>query len=205
MLLETKLNARFGLEKLGTAYTWEIMKPKYEAWLSNLKVIRFNQAEQTAIKIIPHLPIYQQIEKETNVPAVWLAAINERESSTNFNTYLGNGDPLNRSTRHVPINRGPFKNWQSGAMDALKLMNLIGLPAWSETFFCFKGELYNGLGYEIHGIPSPYIFGGTSVQKCGKYTSDGQYNPYIMDTQLGIIPIYFALIAQIPSLALPLV
>ncbi len=204
MLLKTKLSARFGLEKLGTAYTWEVMKPKYDKILQNYKITRFNQAEQTALRIAHYLPIYQEIYKQTNIPVAWLAAINERESSSNFNTYLGNGDPLNHVTRHVPAGRGPFKDWSSGAMDSLHQMGLVGLANWTLDFFCYQSERYNGFGYISHNEISPYVVGGTSLQTKGKYESDGHYNPDIMDTQLGTLAIYAALIAQVPTLAIPI-
>ena len=84
-------------------------------------------------------------------------------------------------------------------------MGLVGLADWTEDFFCFQAERFNGEGYELyHHIPSPYVFGGTSVQVKGKYTSDGHWNPYVTDTQLGVIAIYNAMIKINPDLALSL-
>jgi lysozyme family protein len=200
-----KLQARFQPEKLGAAYTWEVAKSKYDKILQTYKILRFNEAHQTAERIIPFLSTYRPISDQTNIPVAWLAAINERESSTNFHTYFGNGDPLNQRTRHVPAGRGPFSTWAEGCLDALHQMGLVGLANWTLDFFCYQSERYNGFGYEeFHNEISPYVVGGTSLQTKGKYTADGHFNPYVVDTQLGTLAIYSALIAQIPTLAIPI-
>jgi lysozyme family protein len=205
MLLTQKLTARFDLTACGASCTWEAMRAKYDKVLQTYKVTRFNEAAHTAERIIPFLPLYKAISAQTNVPVVWLAAINERESSTNFKTYFGNGDPLNQPTRHVPAHRGPFKTWDLGCLDALHQMGLVGLANWTLDFYCYQSERYNGFGYlEYHNEISPYVVGGTSLQTKGKYTADGHFNPYIMDSQLGTLAIYAALTAQIPDLALPI-
>src|SRR5208337_5589005 len=192
MLLATKLSARFDLASFGGAYTWEVMKAKYDKILDVYKNTKFQQAEETATRIVHYLPIYKAIYAQTNVPVAWLAAVNERESSSNFKTYLGNGDPLNRPTQHVPKGRGPFKTWNDGCLDALHQMGLTGLANWTLDFFCYQSERYNGFGYEGHNEISPYVVGGTSLQTRGKYQSDGHYNPYVMDEQLGTLAIYSA-------------
>ena len=202
--LDTKLRARFDLPSFGEAFTWPGMKAKYDKLLQVYKITRFNAATQTATRIIPFLPIYQAVSKETNIPPAWLAAINERESSSNFHGYFGNGDPINHRTIHVPAGRGPFKNWTEGCLDALHQMGLGGLADWTLDFFCYQSERFNGFGYEAHHEISPYVVGGTSLQTPGKYTADGRFNPNIMDEQLGTLAIYSALIAQIPTLAIPI-
>ena len=204
-MLRRKLTARFQVEALGAACTWEAMRPKYDKILQTYKVLRFNEAAQTAERIIPFIPLYKAVSTQTNVPVVWLAAINERESSTNFKTYLGNGDLLSQPTRHVPAHRGPFKTWDLGALDALHQMGLAGLANWTLDFFCYQSERFNGFGYEqYHNEVSPYVVGGTSLQTKGKYTSDGHFNPNILDPQLGTLAIYAALTAQLPDLAIPI-
>jgi lysozyme family protein len=205
MTTTKQLTARFQLEALGSVYTWETAKSKYDKILQTYKITKFHEAEATAIRIIPFLPIYREIFQQTNVPLAWLAAVNERESSSNFHTYFGNGDPLNRKTRDVPRGRGPFNTWAAGCLDALHQMGLAGLPNWTLDFFCYQSERYNGFGYEeFHHELSPYVVGGTSLQTKGKYTTDGHFNPFVMDEQLGTLAIYSALIAQMPNLALPI-
>jgi lysozyme family protein len=202
---ERKLTARFEFHKLkAEGFTWEIMKPKYLAWLKDLKVTRFQEAEAVGNSIQRYLPIYQEIYKQTNVPVVWLAAVHYREASNNMHCYFGNGDPLNKRTIHVPKGRGPFSNFTLGCLDSLHQMGLVGLDDWTLDFYCYQAERFNGCGYHMHGLPSPYVFGGTSVQQRGKYTSDSRWNPRVMDTQLGVVPIYRSLVKINPVLALPL-
>ena len=44
-----------------------------------------------------------------------------RDSTFDFDTYLGTGEPLNRVTRLEPKGRGPFKSFEDGAVDAFKI------------------------------------------------------------------------------------
>jgi lysozyme family protein len=38
------------------------------------------------------------------------------------------------------------------------------------------------------GLPSPYIWGGTNIQKRGKYVGDGKFSRTAWDTQPGVAP-----------------
>lgn len=71
-----------------------------------------------------HRPRYEAVSKALKakgyeVPWEVIAVIHQRESSGNFNTYLGNGQALNKKTTIVPKGRGPFSSWEEGAIDAL--------------------------------------------------------------------------------------
>ncbi len=50
-------------------------------------------------------------------------------------------------------------------------------------------EGYNGLGYRNRGVPSPYLFSGTTVYEKGKYTGDGKYSASAIDQQLGVVAV----------------
>lgn len=131
---------------------------------------------------------YQAVEKLTGVPWWFIAVVHEREASQNFNTQLGQGDPLNRKSTHVPKGRGPFKTWEEGAVDAL--VNCPPFAAknkdWSVGGSLAMLEKYNGLGYFNKGIPSPYVWAGTDQYISGKYVADGVFSPSTVDTQLGV-------------------
>jgi lysozyme family protein len=131
---------------------------------------------------------YQAVEKKTGVPWWFIAVVHEREASQNFNTQLGQGDPLNRKSIHVPKGRGPFATWEDGAVDAL--VNCAPYASrnkdWSPGGALTMAEKYNGLGYSGKGLPSPYVWAGTDQYTKGKYTGDGVYNPNVVDTQLGV-------------------
>lgn len=147
---------------------------------------------------------YKAVERMTGVPAAFIAVTHIRESSGNFNTYLGNGEPLNRVTRLVPKGRGPFATWEDGAVDALTLQGLAGRKDWTIPFLIFALEGYNGFGYRNKGIRSPYLWGGTNLQEPGKYVRDGVFDPNVMDTQPGAVALLQLLFTADPSLAVPL-
>jgi lysozyme family protein len=56
-------------------------------------------------------------------------------------------------------------------------------------------ERYNGLGYAIRGVPSPYVWSGTDQYKSGKYIADHVYDPNAVDKQLGCAGLLLAMIA----------
>lgn len=145
------------------------------------------QFKNVADKILMNKNRYMFVAAKTNVPWEVIGVIHYRESSCNFNTYLGNGEPLSRKTRLVPKGRGPFATWEDGAVDAL--MNAspkAGLNKdWSIGGTLDIVEKYNGLGYARMGKPSPYVWAGTNQYTQGKYVADGKYDPSHVDTQLG--------------------
>lgn len=130
---------------------------------------------------------YKTVSGKTGVPWQVIAVIHEREASQNWNTQLGQGDPLNKKSVHKPKGRGPFKTWEDGAIDALT--NCAPFASknkdWSPGGTLALLEEYNGLGYANKGVPSPYLWAGTDQYVKGKYTSDGVYSPNVVDQQLG--------------------
>lgn len=140
---------------------------------------------------------YDPVEKAMGIPWYMIAALDMREEDFNHSGYLGNGDPFYRVTTHVPRGRGPFKSWYDGAIDALRLDHVA--PAfgegshWDIVTVLIACEKYNGLGYAAHGLPSPYVWAGTNVQRAGKYTSDGHWSSVAWDTQPGCAGLFLAL------------
>ena len=130
---------------------------------------------------------YQAVEARTNVPWFVVAVIHEREASQRWDTQLGQGDPLDEVSVHVPAGRGPFKSWEDGAVDALTncAPHAARWSDWSVGGSLCLLEQYNGLGYASRGLPSPYIWSGTDQYRSGKYISDGVFDPNAVDTQLG--------------------
>lgn len=142
---------------------------------------------------------YDPVEKALGVPWYVVGALDYRESGFHHDAYLGNGDPLHLPSVHVPRGRGPFRTWYDGAIDALKLDGMDHLPPgghWDVVTALIKCEGYNGLGYASKGLPSPYIYGATNIQKPGKYVSDGHFDWHDMDTQVGCGAIWLSLKAQ---------
>lgn len=160
------------------AQRWQEMK---------INPVKAQQFKNVADKILMNKARYQAVSMKTSVPWEVIGVIHYRESSCNFNTYLGNGEPLSRKTRLVPRGRGPFATWEEGAIDAL--MNAspkAGLNKdWSIGGTLDIVEKYNGLGYARMDKPSPYVWAGTNQYTAGKYVADGIYDPSHVDTQLG--------------------
>lgn len=128
---------------------------------------------------------YQKVEDKTGVPWWMVAIIAERESGQDWTRSLAQGDRWNRRSVNVPKGRGPFQSWEAAALDALHIDNLDLVTDWRLEKSLYYFEKFNGFGYHNKGLPSPYIWGGTTVQQAGKYTSDGRFNPRSWDNQLG--------------------
>lgn len=141
---------------------------------------------------------YQAIEAATGVPWFVIAVIHEREASQNFNCQLGQGDPLNEVSRHVPRGMGPYLNHPNDtpghdafyrcAVDVLN--NSAPFAArwkdWTAGGALTLLVMYNGTGYfDYHHEASPYDWGATDQEQRGKYAGDGQYSATAWDTQLG--------------------
>lgn len=157
------------------------------------KITEFNHIANI---VFGYKAMYDEVEKLTGVPWYVVGALDCREESFNHHGYLGNGDPLYKITTHVPRGRGPFPDWQTGAIDALRFDGMDRLPSgghWDIVSALIKCEGYNGLGYAHMGIPSPYVWAGTNIQVPGKYVSDGHFDPHAIDHQPGCAGIFLAL------------
>jgi lysozyme family protein len=126
----------------------------------------------------------------------------------NFHAWLHNGDPMfdhaghPRQTVNVPRGRppNPACSWEDGAMDAYEIEHLVGKKDWSPAFVAWLLEKFNGFGYRVyHNIASPYLWGGTIIQKPGKYTHDRVWDPTVMDTQVGGMALLAALMRIDPE------
>ncbi len=138
---------------------------------------------------------YVSVSVRTGVPWYVIAVIHEREASQNWNSQLGQGDPLHSVSVHVPAGRGPFSTWEDGAVDALVSCapHAALNKDWSAGGALTLLEEYNGLGYANRGLPSPYVWAGTNQYISGKYVRDGVFDPSFIDTQLGCAGLIMAM------------
>ncbi len=166
----------------------------------SIKASRNAEFERIARRLISYKPRYEGVEKLTGVPWWLIAVLHLRESDADFKTYLGNGEPLSRKTRLVPKGRGPFKTWEDGAVDALRYDGLSSVIDFRIEKALWLAENYNGLGYENRGLPSPYVWGGTNIQKPGKYVADGKWSGSVWDQQPGVAPILWQMAKIDPSI-----
>lgn len=150
---------------------------------------------KAARRLLSNKARYQKIEEMTGVPWYMVAALHERESGANFDKQLAQGWSLKSKSQWIP-RTGPFKTFEDSAFSALvteKGFNKI--VDWRLEKILYYSERYNGWGYyQYRGkMPSPYIWGATSVQTRGKYVADGQFDGREWDTQVGVAALIKAL------------
>jgi len=172
-----------------------------ERW-ANAKLTRGPEFGPVARRLVAAKARYQAVEQRTGVYWPFIAVTHEREASQNWHSQLGQGDPLNEVSTHVPKGRGPFATWEDGAYDAL--VNCGPYAArnkdWSIGGLLTLLEQYNGVGYANRGLPSPYIWSGTDQYHSGKYVADGVFDPDAVDKQLGCAGLLMAMMAIDPSI-----
>jgi lysozyme family protein len=181
------------------AERWQKMK------LDPARIARFDVIARNLTAPNPKR-VYQEIEKATKVPWWVVAVIHQRESNQNFDTQLGQGDPLGQVSRHDPAGRGPFFNHASdpplhdafyrAALDALIdcAPHASRWPDWSTGGTLTLLEEYNGLGYAMRGVPSAYVWSGTDQYVSGKYVADHVYRAGVKDVQEGCAPIIWRML-----------
>jgi lysozyme family protein len=157
---------------------------------------RVAEADRVVRRLIGNWTQYVMIGAAcNNVPPGVIACIHERESSGAI-AHLANGDSLRARTVHVP--RGgipapaqpPFGFAEAGVW-AIKIVD--HLDTWGD--WSIAGSImalikYNGLYYDTHGLPSPYMWAGSNQYgppeaPAGKFPEDGRFDPTMVDQQLG--------------------
>jgi lysozyme family protein len=173
---------------------------------------RTAQASSVGKRLIAAKARYQTVEAKTGVPWFVIAVIHERESGQDWDTHLGQGDPLNKVTVHVPSGRGPFFGpdaWERGAVDALAdcAPYLARKTNWHTPEDVLTNlEVYNGLKYAGVDRPSPYVWSGTSIYDPptgpgGKVVRDHGPIEDVVDKQLGCAAMLMAMMALDPSIS----
>jgi lysozyme family protein len=185
-----------------TDLSFEALRPEYELLWSHVispgGVTRETEAFEQAKAIIePYARSrFMLVQGMTGVPWFVTGIVLTREAGSppNFACWLHNGDSMKdhdghpRKTHNIPAGRplDPRCTWEAGAVDAYEYESLTGKKDWSPAFVAWLLEKFNGFGYRLyHHIPSPYLWGGTVVQKRGKYDRDKHFDPHMMDPQIG--------------------
>lgn len=176
-------------------YQFTTLEQDYLRKWNSMVVTKTKEAKTQAQRIIYYKTRYKAVEKTTGVPWFVVGCMHMRESNGTFTTWLHNGDAMRRNgkparTVQVPKGRPPNPDctWEEGAYDALvEVEHLNSVPEWNAARVGYALELFNGFGYRhpSRNIPSPYLWGGTNIQKPGKFVKDGVYDANVMDTQLG--------------------
>lgn len=160
-------------------------------------------AASVAKRLVAAKDKYVSVSNKTGVPWFIIAVIHEREASQRWDRSIAQGDPWAKTSIHVPQGRGPFTSWEAAAVDALTNCGPYASKwsDWSAGGSLTLLELYNGLGYFKKGLPSPYIWSGTDQYVCGKYVSDGKFDPSAVDQQLGCVVVIKAMAVLDPSIS----
>jgi lysozyme family protein len=187
-------------------HPFDTLLPEYTALLARVQITRPAVVEAVASKLLSFIKAgrYDEACAATGVPKIVAAASFEREASSVFSLSPAQGDPWNQVSRHVPAGRGPFASWAAAAIDAYHLDHLdaVGAENWSWQRACYEEELFNGFGYRSHGVHTPYLWAGTNNYSEGKFVADGRFEPYVSDSQIGIVPMMLRLVALAPELRL---
>lgn len=143
--------------------------------------------DEKVIPMVRNKDRYQYVARQfSNKFLKWyvIALIHEMEGEQNFNTYLGNGQSIQHITTIVPKGRGPFKNFEAGAIDALNIQRTNNKDISTVGKLLYFFESYNGFGYKKTN--TPYLWSGSNQYIKGKYVKDGIYDPNYVSTQIGI-------------------
>lgn len=169
----------------------DLLRLEYSAryGIAALNKGRESEASIVIKRIVAGRPRYESASVATSVPWYVIAVIHQLECDGNFDCHLHNGDPLTARTVHIPSDRPrigepPF-TWEQSATDALTLEGLDIWKDWTLPGTLYQLEKYNGFGSRLHGVPSPYLWGGTQLYHRGKYISDGEWNGYAQSQQIG--------------------
>lgn len=178
----------------------DLLRKEYEYLFSICTINPSKQAEVQRVceKIISNKAKYLSVQDKIGVPWYFVAVIHLREASFNFKTYLGNGDPLNKPSVHVPKGRGPFATWEEGAIDALQLEGYAHLQDWGLGIIFKRLEWYNGSGYRYENgrmtgttplNASPYIYNYTPFYVKGGSVEDHSFYPDWVDGNAGCMAV----------------
>lgn len=188
-------------------HPFEVLKPEYAHLLSVMAVREEcrRSVDTVAARLLGYKSRYQPVTDAIGVPVIFIGPSFEREGSSNFNLNPAQGWPWRSTSKIIPHN-GPFPSWFAAALAAYRIDGLdqVGAGNWTWELLCYFGEKLNGFGYrDNYRMHTPYLWGGTNIQMPGKYIRDHDFDPYLMDTQLGIMPVARRMVELDPSLALP--
>jgi lysozyme family protein len=142
---------------------------------------------------------YEQVAGQLPIRWWFIGILHYREASLDFTRYLGNGQRLDRITTMTPEGRGPFRTFEDGAIDALQIQGFLSFKNWDLEQCLDRWERFNGLGYRNRGRISPYVWAGSNLYDSGKYSSDGVYDPNLVDRQMGCAVVLKSLLSLLPT------
>lgn len=160
-----------------------------------------NQTTAIANKIIANQSRYVSAVEGTAVPWWFVGVVHSMECSLRFDQHLHNGDPLTARTNRIPKDRPahgrPPYSWEESARDAIEYDRLLEVTDWSLESALYHWHRYNGINneYKRRGIPTPYLWSGSTHYRKGKYVKDGVFDPEAVSKQVGAALLLYKLIA----------
>ena len=132
---------------------------------------------------------YRALGDRLGIPWFFIGIVHSLECGSNFALHLHNGDPLGARTVRVPAGRPttgqpPF-TWEQSAEDALRMKGLAGLQDWSLPAMLFRWESFNGMGYRLRGLASPYLWSFSNLYQGGLFVADHEFDPEARSKQCG--------------------
>jgi lysozyme family protein len=144
---------------------------------------------------------YMSVGIELNgIPWQLVGIVHGMEAGFDFSRHLHNGDPLTDRTVRVPKGRpatgNPPFGWHESAIDALMLKGLHQIASWSRARTIYELERYNGFGYRLRALATPYLWSFTNLYVKGKYVRDHEFDPEAVSKQCGAAAILKGLEAR---------
>jgi len=174
------------------------IKIDYELMFYQAQLEKIDETENIVYEIKNNQIRYLKVEQFTKIPWYVVAAIHSLECGLNFSCHLYNGDPLTARTIHIPAGRpvampksGFFPyTWEESAIDDFNngdIWKPSNVGNWDITETLEFIERYNGLGYAMRGINTPYLWSGTSLYTSGLFVSDDEFNPNSISKEIGAV------------------
>lgn len=132
---------------------------------------------------------YGALGERLGIPWFFIGIVHSLECACDFKLHLHNGDPLSGRTRRVPAGRPaagqpPF-TWEHSAEDALRMKGYVDQPDWSVAAMLFRWETFNGMGYRVRGLASPYLWSFSNLYERGLFVEDHVFDPAARSKQCG--------------------
>jgi len=196
-------------------HPFSALEPEYQHLLSTIKITRPQIVSRGVDEIERVLESYEATAATTAIPAGWIGPTDCRESDCNPRCGIGQGDPWNEVSRHVPAGEGPFASKAAADVFYLHYDHIgvlpTGLAGWTLPYACYEWESWNGWGPRARGRISGYTFSCTDAYDTpaygghglgGKYIADGVWSSSEVDPQPGAVALYMELVRRHPSLAI---
>lgn len=174
-----------------------IICPTYKPLLENCAITKPDETRAIANRIKRNMHLYDELENQTGIPALFIAALHNLECDGDFGKHLANGDPIDKPTVNEPVGI-PAGSFAKTATDALFLKGWVdnGELDWNDKLlWLWRAEKWNGWGYRMYHpeTPTPYLWSGTSAAQPGKYVSDGKWDKNATSSQIGCAAVWLEL------------